>query len=134
MLAAGAMESKINLAQVAPVNYKVTAALVNQFVVSTTQFLNRFGTRCDRKLQLVASSMHRIEVPNSAARAPALPCVATDGCAVGCLRADDAQYSGGETRQHWKHPRFCGSAPCGAGSASARSEPRGAGSTRRHTA
>ena len=82
-LTAGAMESKINLAQVAPVNYKVTAALVNQFVVSTTQFLNRFGTRCDRKLQLVASSMHRIEVPNSAARAPALPCVATDGCAVG---------------------------------------------------
>ena len=41
------MESKITLAQVAPVNYKVTAALVNQFVVSTTQFLNRFGTRDD---------------------------------------------------------------------------------------
>ena len=56
------MESKINLAQVAPVNYKVTAALVNQFVVSTTQFLNRFVTRCDRKLHQVGAKMHRIEV------------------------------------------------------------------------
>ena len=56
------MESKINLAQVSPVNYKVTAALVNQFVVSTTQFLNRFATRCDRKLQEVGANMHRIEV------------------------------------------------------------------------
>lgn len=60
------MESKINLAQVSPVNYKVTAALVNQFVVSTTQFLNRFATRCDRKLQQVGSNMHRIEVIPSA--------------------------------------------------------------------
>jgi hypothetical protein len=60
--ALGAMESKINLAQVAPVNYKVTAALVNQFVVSTTQFLNRFVTRCDRKLHQVGAKMHRIEV------------------------------------------------------------------------
>jgi hypothetical protein len=56
------MESKINLAQVAPVNYKVTAALVNQFVVSTTQFLNRFVTRCDRKLHQVAAKMCRIQV------------------------------------------------------------------------
>ena len=66
------MESKINLAQVSPVNYKVTAALVNQFVVSTThwQFLNRFATRCDRKLQQVGSNMHRIEV---SARFPTSP-------------------------------------------------------------
>ena len=56
------MESKINLAQVAPVNYKVTAALVNQFVVSTTQFLNRFVTRCDRKLYQVSAKMCRIQV------------------------------------------------------------------------
>jgi hypothetical protein len=56
------MESKINLAQVAPINYKVTAALVNQFVVSTTQFLNRFVTRCDRKLHQVAAKMCRIQV------------------------------------------------------------------------
>ena len=59
------MESKINLAQVSPVNYKVTAALVNQFVVSTTQFLNRFASRCDKKLQQVGTNMHRIEVFHS---------------------------------------------------------------------
>mmetsp|Transcript_3147 Transcript_3147/g.6337 ORF Transcript_3147/g.6337 Transcript_3147/m.6337 type:complete len:211 (+) Transcript_3147:307-939(+) len=54
------MESKINLSQVKPINYRVTASLVNQFIISTTQFLNRFGTRCDLKLRQVEENMHRI--------------------------------------------------------------------------
>ena len=100
------MESKINLAQVAPVNYKVTAALVNQFIVSTTQFLNRFATRCDRKLQQVTANMHRIEVschhyctvPRCACRI-AVKCT----CVLTGLRRkpDNSHYSRGQASKHW---------------------------------
>ena len=54
------MESKIDLSQVTPVNYKVTVVLVNQFAVTTIQFLNRFSSQCEEKLRLVSEGIYRI--------------------------------------------------------------------------
>ncbi|KAJ1489312.1 hypothetical protein T484DRAFT_1780436 [Baffinella frigidus] len=53
------MESKINLTTVKPINYKVTAALINQFLVSTTQFINRFASQCDERLRMVEDNLQR---------------------------------------------------------------------------
>lgn len=54
------MESKIDLSQVTPVNYKVTVVLVNQFAVTTIQFLNRFSAQCEEKLRIVREGIYRI--------------------------------------------------------------------------
>uniref|UniRef100_A0A7S0M7Z7 WASH complex subunit 3 n=1 Tax=Cryptomonas curvata TaxID=233186 RepID=A0A7S0M7Z7_9CRYP len=54
------MESKIDLSQVTPVNYKVTVVLVNQFAVTTIQFLNRFSSQCEEKLRYVSEGIYRV--------------------------------------------------------------------------
>jgi hypothetical protein len=58
------MESKIDLSQVTPVNYKVTVVLVNQFAVTTIQFLNRFSAQCEEKLRIVRDGIYRINTGN----------------------------------------------------------------------
>lgn len=45
-----------------PIPYKETLEIVNQFVVQTTQFLNRFAVTCEEKLNRVDRDMQRLEV------------------------------------------------------------------------
>lgn len=43
-----------------PIPLKETLAMVNAFIVHTTQFLNRFATECDDKLALANDSIYRL--------------------------------------------------------------------------
>jgi hypothetical protein len=56
------MESKIDLSQHPPVSYKKTVILVNTFVASTAQFLNRFSSRCNEKLRSISETIDKMEI------------------------------------------------------------------------
>lgn len=51
----------VDLDTCSPVPLRKTLVLFNQFVTSTAQFLNKFSTMCDAKLQKVASDLSRLE-------------------------------------------------------------------------
>ena len=51
----------INPAETASIPLRKTLVLVNNFIVSTTTFLNHFSQRCERKLQKVSSELHSLE-------------------------------------------------------------------------
>ena len=53
--------STINPAETPSIPLRKTLVLVNNFVVSTTQFLNRFSNLCETKLANVARSMSSLE-------------------------------------------------------------------------
>ena len=53
---------RVDLAQVQSNDYKKVVSVVNQWCVTTAQFLNRFCTICERKLQTVHESVQRLEI------------------------------------------------------------------------
>eukprot|EP00698_Gefionella_okellyi_P022738 TRINITY_DN7578_c0_g1_i1.p2 TRINITY_DN7578_c0_g1~~TRINITY_DN7578_c0_g1_i1.p2 ORF type:complete len:170 (+),score=30.36 TRINITY_DN7578_c0_g1_i1:38-547(+) len=56
------MEPKTDYSQVDPVPHHKTVALVNNFLIQTTQFLNRFATLCEEKLNTTATHLRRLEI------------------------------------------------------------------------
>lgn len=56
------MQTQIDYTKVDPIPYRKTVAYVNNFVINTTQFLNRFSYLCEKKLNDVASGIQRLEV------------------------------------------------------------------------
>ena len=52
----------INYEQVDPVDQGRTLGFVNNFLVETVEFLNRFSAVCDKRLHDVSSSLQRLEV------------------------------------------------------------------------
>ena len=55
----------INYEQVDPVPYKTTLAFINNFVINTTQFVNRFSYLAEQKLSDVSRDIHRLEITMS---------------------------------------------------------------------
>eukprot|EP00294_Goniomonas_avonlea_P012048 CAMPEP_0114554008 /NCGR_PEP_ID=MMETSP0114-20121206/7977_1 /TAXON_ID=31324 /ORGANISM="Goniomonas sp, Strain m" /LENGTH=197 /DNA_ID=CAMNT_0001739019 /DNA_START=13 /DNA_END=606 /DNA_ORIENTATION=- len=56
------MDSKIDLSQINAVDFKKTVTLINQFVTSTTQFMNRFAALSEEKLRNVGHGIQRLEI------------------------------------------------------------------------
>eukprot|EP00211_Chloroparvula_japonica_P011634 CAMPEP_0119142342 /NCGR_PEP_ID=MMETSP1310-20130426/32465_1 /TAXON_ID=464262 /ORGANISM="Genus nov. species nov., Strain RCC2339" /LENGTH=83 /DNA_ID=CAMNT_0007133871 /DNA_START=66 /DNA_END=313 /DNA_ORIENTATION=+ len=56
------VRAAIDYEKVAPVAHHKTVALINNFVIDTTEFLNKFSFLCERKLLSVSEDIHRIEV------------------------------------------------------------------------
>ena len=50
-----------DLKECRPVPLRKTLVLVNNFMVSTVRFMNRFSTLCEEKLQIVSRDITRIE-------------------------------------------------------------------------
>ncbi|NP_001086321.1 WASH complex subunit 3 [Xenopus laevis] len=53
--------SGIDLTKVPPIQQKRTVAFLNQFVVHSVQFLNRFATVCEEKLSALSLRIQQIE-------------------------------------------------------------------------
>jgi hypothetical protein len=56
------MQAQIDYTKVDPIPYRKTVAYVNNFVINTTQFLNRFSYLCEKKLNDVANGIQRLEI------------------------------------------------------------------------
>ena len=56
------VRAAINFEDVEPVSYKKTLAFINNFVINTTQFMNRFSYLCEEKLGQVSKDIQRIEI------------------------------------------------------------------------
>jgi WASH complex subunit CCDC53 len=56
------MQPGIDYTEVPPISSAVTLQFVNNFVVNTTQFLNKFAWAADTKLSKVTSTMRRLEI------------------------------------------------------------------------
>lgn len=52
----------VNLSEVSALPARDMVSLINEFVVSTAQFLNRFARLCDKRLAKVSSTVDRIEI------------------------------------------------------------------------
>lgn len=50
----------VNLSEVSALPARDMVSLINEFVVSTAQFLNRFARLCDKRLAKVSSTVDRI--------------------------------------------------------------------------
>ena len=55
----------INYEEVEGLPYKKTLAFVNNFVINTTQFINRFSFLCEHKLAGVSRDIQRLEATMS---------------------------------------------------------------------
>mmetsp|Transcript_6041 Transcript_6041/g.14677 ORF Transcript_6041/g.14677 Transcript_6041/m.14677 type:complete len:225 (-) Transcript_6041:1563-2237(-) len=55
-------EKALDLSAVSPVPYKQTIFLVNNFIVNTAQFLNKFSSVCNEKLARVSRNLQRVEI------------------------------------------------------------------------
>ena len=56
------IRAAINYEKVPPVPYYKTVSLVNNVVIETTEFLNRFSYLCEQKLLGVSRDIQRLEV------------------------------------------------------------------------
>jgi len=56
------MEPKIDYTQVEPLPFQKTLVLVNDFIIKTTQFLNRFASLSEQKLSEVTRNIQRLEI------------------------------------------------------------------------
>lgn len=56
------MHPHIDYSEVPSVPHKITLSFINNFVVNTTHFLNKFGTTCEKKLKEVDSKIRGLEI------------------------------------------------------------------------
>jgi WASH complex subunit CCDC53 len=56
------MQPQIDYTKVEAIPYKKTVAFVNHFVISTTQFLNRFSYICEQRLNEVSQHLQKLEI------------------------------------------------------------------------
>lgn len=59
------MDAQVDYTTVEPLPYKKTLAYVNNFIINTTQFLNRFSYLCETKLNDVSRDIQRLEITMS---------------------------------------------------------------------
>jgi hypothetical protein len=48
---AGRLVARVNFEEVKPIPHRATLTIVNNFIINTTQFLNRFSYLCEEKLR-----------------------------------------------------------------------------------
>ena len=59
---ASSLFSLFCFAEVKPIPYRQTLAHVNNFIINTTQFLNRFSYLCEEKLRRVSRQIQQLDV------------------------------------------------------------------------
>jgi hypothetical protein len=60
--AAHLLQATTDFSKFDPVPHKTTLHLVNNFVLQTTRFLNRFSNICEEKLAVVAKDIQSLEI------------------------------------------------------------------------
>ena len=58
----GKMQAHVDYTEVKPIPHQLTIQFINNFVVNTTQFLNKFALTCDDKLRDVHNRIQRLEI------------------------------------------------------------------------
>src|SRR5256885_1552207 len=56
------METPLDYKQIPSIPYRKTVSLVNNFVINTSEFLNKFSYLCEQKLSKVTSEIERLEI------------------------------------------------------------------------
>lgn len=56
------MQAHVDYTEVKPVPHQLTIQFINNFVINTTQFLNKFALTCDDKLRDVHNRIQRLEI------------------------------------------------------------------------
>jgi WASH complex subunit CCDC53 len=56
------MQPHVDYTEVAPVPHQLTLQFINNFVINTGQFLNKFALTCDDKLREVHNRIQRLEI------------------------------------------------------------------------
>lgn len=56
------MQAHVDYTEVAPVPHQLTLQLINNFIINTGQFLNKFALTCDDKLRDVHNRIQRLEI------------------------------------------------------------------------
>eukprot|EP01086_Lenisia_limosa_P013471 TRINITY_DN42639_c0_g1_i1.p1 TRINITY_DN42639_c0_g1~~TRINITY_DN42639_c0_g1_i1.p1 ORF type:complete len:181 (+),score=49.16 TRINITY_DN42639_c0_g1_i1:51-593(+) len=61
-MATPVLAPRIDYGLVSPLDYAQTVSYINNFVFETAEFLNKFASLCDRKLEKVSSRMQQLEI------------------------------------------------------------------------
>ena len=56
------MQAPIDFKTVDSIPYRNTISLVNNFILSTTQFINKFTFLCEKKLEEVSAQIEKVEI------------------------------------------------------------------------
>lgn len=56
------MQAHVDYTEVKPIPHQLTIQFINNFVINTTQFLNKFALTCDDKLRDVHNRIQRLEI------------------------------------------------------------------------
>jgi len=56
------VEPVVDYTKVEGITYKKSVAFVNNFIINTTQFLNRFSYLCEERLDTVSHNIQRLEI------------------------------------------------------------------------
>ncbi len=56
------MQTPIDFKTVESVPYRKTITLVNNFIINTTEFLNKFSYLCEQKLEQVSQQIQKLEI------------------------------------------------------------------------
>ena len=62
-MATPVLAPRIDYGLVSPLDYAQTVSYINNFVFETAEFLNKFASLCDRKLEKVGCSYPKILIP-----------------------------------------------------------------------
>lgn len=56
------MQAPLDFKTIEPISYKQTVAVINSFVIGTTDYLNKFSFWCEKKLMEVSRNIERLEI------------------------------------------------------------------------
>jgi WASH complex subunit CCDC53 len=56
------MQAHVDYTEVKPIPHQLTIQFINNFIINTTQFLNKFALTCDDKLRQVHNRIQRLEI------------------------------------------------------------------------
>src|SRR5690242_11196560 len=56
------MQAPLDFKTIEPISYKNTVSIINNFVINTSDFLNKFSYYCEKKLMEVSQNIERLEI------------------------------------------------------------------------
>src|SRR3990167_6493584 len=86
----------INYEKVESVSTQRTLAFVNNFLITTTQFLNRFSIVCEDRLREVSNSLQRLEITMTILEAKLVSIPGLEGITADTVPQAPQQIGGGE--------------------------------------
>lgn len=88
------MQAQLRFDEIESLPHNKTVAIANNFIIQTTQFLNRFSYLCEEKLAAVSRNIQRLEITMSILEAKLNSIPELDGVSASAPSATGADASG----------------------------------------